>query len=495
MSPVIEAIQTLATPTCLLLMAGGAILGIIFGAIPGLSGSTAIMILLPLTYGMDTILAMAFLVSIWIGGTSGSFIGSILLGIPGSVSSIATTYDGYAMTKNGETCRALSAGIVSNFMGTFPSIVVAMFASRFIADWAISFGPWEIFALIFCALTMVVSLSSGNFFKGMLSVGLGLLLTNVGIAPVCGTKRFTFGVSYLFGGFDTTCVMMGLFAGTLILTEFARGGKAEMASAVKVTPFRWPGRDILNNGWNIIRSFLIGLWIGFLPGMGPGLSNMVAYAQAKSASKHPEKFGQGIVDGVFAPEVANNASIGGAIIPMISLGIPGDTASTLLIAALMMQGIEAGPLLFTNHPAVVYMIFITGLLAALFVLLTEMIGMPAFPAVLKIPYRYLYPAILALCFLGAYLAVGNYFAIAVMIGFSLLGVLMEYCGMPTGPFMLAFVLGKMFEKNLRRALSYADNDFLSFFTRPISCVLLIIGLLSLFYPLIKRKIAGKKKHA
>ena len=489
---VLEALKVLFQPVCLLLVAGGAILGMVMGAIPGLSGGLAITLLLPMCYSLNRYYAIAMLIGIWVGSMSGSCIGSILLGIPGTASSIATVYDGYELTKQGNPVRALSAAVCSNFIGTFPSILVAMLLCPFIAKIAVMIGPAEYFALAFMAITMVIGLSDGSVLKGLLSVGFAVMFQCVGYAPVSGTPRFTFGSYYLAGGFNLICIAMGLFAGKTILFEYARNTKQSESERIVISGFKFPGKDLISNIGNIIRSFLIGLWVGFLPGLGGALSNVVAYSLAKSSSKHPEEFGKGCIDGVIAPEVANNASIGGALTPMISLGIPGDSTTALLLGGLTIFGVEAGPLMQSDQPVFVYMIYMAAIIGAIGVLLFQTLGMRLFPSLLKVPYHFLYPVILILCFVGAYCTTNNNFSVFASIAFTVFGIAMSYFDLPQSPFMLTFVLANTLETNLRKAVSYADNGFLTFVTRPVSLILLIIGLACIVIPLIKR---FKKKGA
>ncbi len=481
---VLQALQTIFTPQILPMIILGAIIGIIFGAIPGLSGTGAMILLMPLTYRMDHSLAIAFLISLWVGGCSGSFIGSILLGIPGEAASIATCYDGHPMALKGEAVRALSAGCVSNFIGTTPSALLAMLACPLIAKIAISLGPWEYFALGVCAISMVVTLSKDNLFKGFLSAAIGILLSCVGLAPVDAAERFTFGTYFLKGGFSLTYVMLGIFAASTILIDYAKNSSKTKVEQ-KIGRFKWPAKDMKDNVWNILRSWLVGVWIGFLPGMGAALSNVTAYAMAKSASKHPEEFGKGTVEGVFAPETANNASIGGAMIPMVALGIPGDTASAILLGALMIHGVEAGPLMIKNNAPMVNIMFVTVLVAALIVFVLEIVGMPVYPRILQIPKHYLYPAILLICFLGAFSGEYTIMAILMVLVFAVIGLLMAWGGLPTSPMILSFILGNMLETNLRKAISYSDNGWVSFFQRPVSAALLGVAIFCAVWPYLK----------
>jgi putative tricarboxylic transport membrane protein len=493
MTYVLQAAQALISPMCLALVFVGMAVGVIFGAIPGLGGGLLTVLVLPLTYKLSPVVSIAFLCAIYIGGTSGSFIGSVLMGIPGDVASVSTVFDGYEFTKKGDPVRALSACTVANFLGTVPSMIVCMIACPVISAIAIKLGPWEFFALGFCAISLIVSLSKQNLFKGLMAAAIALLIKCIGMAPVCGTQRFTFGNYYLAGGINLSSMMLGVFAGSTILLEYARNAKTDTSKIVKVSKFRWPGKDLLANVGNIIRSWFIGLVIGILPGMGSGLSNVVAYAQAKSTSKHPEEFGKGCIDGVIAPEVANNASVGGALIPFISLGIPGDGSTAILLGALTVQGVVTGPLMIRNYPTVVYMIYLSCIFAACLVLLLEIVGMPIFPSMLKIPYHYLYPAIIVLIFLGAYVSSGNLFAVITCITMMLIGLFMSWADLPTTPFILAFVLGDLLETNLRRAMSYSKTGWISFFTRPVSCVLIVAAIASIVWSLRKKMADAKAK--
>ena len=493
MADILSALSTLFTPQCLLFCFLGCSIGLILGAIPGLSGGMALTIMLPLSFGMDSNVAIAMLISVWIGSCSGGFIGSVLLGIPGTASSMATCYDGFAMTKNGEVTRALSIGTVANFMGTVPSILIAMVACPIISAFALKMGPWEYFALSLMAITLVISLSKGNMLKGFIGAGLGLLATQVGNSPISSTPRFTFGSYNLTGGFNMIAVIVGLFAGAMIMMDYAKGSTGASGTfSGKIGKFQFPGKDFLHNIVNTIRSFLIGLGIGFLPGLGAALSNIVAYAMAKNGSKHPEQFGKGCPDGIIAPEVANNASIGGAIIPMVSLGIPGDGTTALLLGGLIIHGIEAGPLLQKTHPVFVNMIFLAAVLGAIFALVVEIVGIRYFPLLLKAPYHYLYPAILVVSVIAAYINANNMFSMYVLLGFALLGIWMNYAGIPATPFVLSYVLGTNLESYFRKAVSYSRGNFATFFTRPASCVLLIITIIAVVYPIVKDQLAKRK---
>lgn len=486
-------LQNLLSPTCLIFMFLGCLMGIIFGALPGLSGTVGVTLLLPMTYGLKSELGIALLISIWVGGVSGGFISATLLGIPGTTSCIATCFDAYPLSKQGKAKKALMTGIIASFIGTFFSCIIAMVLCKYVARIAMMLGPWEYFSLCLCAIVLVISLSKGNMFKGLAGAAIGLLLACVGAAPVDAVERFTFGNYNLYGGINNTAVMLGIFAIYLVVVNYAKGDTSlESKEAGSTGGEGLTLREFKDNIVNMFRSFMIGLWIGFLPGMGAGLSNLIAYGQAKNASKTPEKFGQGIVDGVFATETSNNASVGGALIPMVSLGIPGDATTAVLLGALTIHGLEPGPLLFQNNPVYVYVLFGAAILAAVMVLVMQMGGIRLFPLILKIPYHYLYPAILVLCFMGAYSTSNTIFALGVMLAMTAVAVFLAWADIPVTPFILSNILGGMLEKYMRRGLSYSTNGAWSFLTRPVSCVFLLVALLSLIWPVISERLkAGK----
>ena len=487
-------LHTLLEPTSFAVMLGSVVLGIVFGAVPGLTSNMAITLLLPVTFKMTAKLGITTLMSIYVGGMSGGFIAATLVGIPGTPSSIATCFDAYPLSQKGQTTKALGAGILGSFLGTFLSTIIAVFFCPLIAKAAVNLGPWEYFGLCTMAITLVISLSKGNMFKGLAAAFIGLFLSAVGYAPFDATARFTFGVNSISGGINMVALMLGTFAVYQVILNYATD--QQNLPTIEKANIRGIGvtlKELRDNVVNIVRSFLIGLWIGFLPGMGAGISNMIAYSQAKSASKHPEKFGTGCVDGVFASEVSNNAAIGGAIIPLIALGIPGDTVTAIMLSGLMIHGIEPGPLLMTKEPELVYVIFGAVLLAAILTLILQLFGMRLFPRLLTIPYHYLFGTIGIICFVGAFSDTNTLFNCGLMLACALFALLMQMGGLPMGPMMLAFILGSELETNLRRSMMMAQGNPFVFFTRPVSCVFLLIALVSVLMPLISMVRESSKK--
>lgn len=352
MASYLSALGVLFQPVNFIMMYLCSLVGCVLGAIPGLSGGLGITLILPMTFALNTNLSFAMLLGMYVGGVSGSFIAAVLVGIPGSAASIGTCYDGYPMTQRGKAARALTIGITGSFIGTMVSIIVATLCSTFIADVALMLGPWEYFSLCLMAITMVVGLSNGSIFKGLLAAFFGLWLSTVGSDMVTNQLRFTFKNTNLYGGISVICLLMGTFALQQVATSYAKNNlDMPEVDAGSLKGFGLTFKDFKDNLKVILTSLFIGLWIGFLPGMGSGISNLIAYGQAKKMSKHPEKFGTGIDEGIWATEVANNAGVGGAIIPMIALGIPGDATTVLLMSAMTIHGLQAGPMFIKTNPA------------------------------------------------------------------------------------------------------------------------------------------------
>jgi len=497
---IIQVLQECLSFPGLLFIIAGALAGVILGAIPGLGSSTLLVVLLPIAYKMDVNMCMALFISIVIGGMSGGCIGSILLGIPGTASSMTTVADGYEFTKQGDPVRALSVAVTANFLGTVPSVLIATIACNFIARWAVTLGSWEYAALCYCAILMVVGLSKGNLARNMLGVGLAIFLATIGTDPITARGRFLFGGNVDFlGGLNIINIMLGLFASKIIMLEYARNEKAKSSEKIKVGRFRFPGADFMHNIVGFIRSWFMGLFIGFLPGLGGPVASIMAYSTENILAKDKSKWGKGEIMGVIASETANNAAIGGALIPLIALGIPGDASCVQFITALGSKGITASPMLIRENPVVVYTIFIAALLAGVVVLLYETIGMPTFPALLKIPYHYLYSIIVILALTGGYMATMSFFGLAVTLVSCILGVLMDMFGISSLPFLMAFILTPQLEMYTRRGFSGSATGYIDFFTRPISCTFIVAGTLVFLYgiisPIIKKRIAMKKSNS
>ena len=463
-----------------------AIIGVILGAIPGLAGGMGITLILPLTFALDTDLSFCMLLGMYVGGVSGAFIASVLVGIPGSASAITTCYDGYPLTKKGKAAKALSIGITASFLGTFVSILVATFCSAPLANVALMLGPWEYFSLCFMAVSLVVGLGGRSIYRSLIGAFAGLFMATIGTDQITNQVRFAFGNYNLLGGISVISLLMGTFALQQVAMGYAKG-QQEMpeVDAGSLGGFGLKLHDFTDNIKEIIMALLIGLGIGFLPGMGGGVANMIAYSQAKKSSKKPELYGTGHEAGVWVSEVSNNASVGGAIIPMIALGIPGDGTTVMLLSAMTIHGLQAGPMFIRTNPDLANLIFAAVLVAAVLVFVSELFTKRWFPLLLKAPYHYLYGAILMICFLGSFSSGTSMFGVYETIVFCLLGIVLLAFEIPVNCMMLSYILGQKLEYYFRLGCSYSYGSMAPFFTRPISCIFLLIGLYSLFAPVVK----------
>ncbi len=472
---------TVLTPTGIFLMFVGVAVGIVFGALPGLSATMAIALFLPVTYAMASSDAMTLLMALFIGAISGGLISAILLRIPGTPSSVATCFDGHPLVAKGQAAKALGVGVVFSFLGTIFSTVLLMFLAPQIAKVAINFGPFEFFSIAVFSLTMIATLSSGNMVKGIAAGVLGFMFSTIGTDAIESTQRFTFGSTNLKSGFDMLAVMVGLFAvGEIIAAAETSHHKNEevvtQPSMKGIKGFGFTMKEFTSQLWNALRSGLIGMGIGILPGIGGGTSNMLAYTVAKNSDKHPEEFGKGRIDGVVASETANNATIGGAMVPLLTLGIPGDTTTAMLLGALTLHNLNPGPLLFETQASVVYGIFAAMLISSVIMLFMEFFGLRVFVKLLSIPKYILLPCIFVLCVIGAYNLKNNMSQVIACIMFGVIGFAFKKFEIPSTPFILGFILGPLAEQNYRRGLMRTNGSFVPFLTSPISAVFLGIAL-------------------
>lgn len=474
----------LLEPYALLLILGSGIIGLIVGTLPGLNAAMAVAIILPLTYGMSPEVGLAVLVAVYIAGISGGMVTAVLLNMPGTPSSVATTFEGYPMAMRGEAVKALGTCALASFFGGILSLGILIAFAPLISKFAIRLTPADYFSISFMALALVAVLARGAAINGYLSALLGLLIGTVGFAPLDGTARFTFGSVSLMAGFSVVPVMIGLFALSQVLREIYNDSPPlKINLAVKGVGVSI--KDVFSNGWNIIRSSLIGTGIGILPGVGGTASNMIAYGVAQQSSKKPDSFGKGTTEGLWASESANNASIGGALLPLITLGIPGDGVTAILIGAFMIHGLQPGPLLYVENPQIISSIYAAFLLIAVFILIFQFATLRIFPKVLGIPSSYLMPIIVVFSVLGAYATDFNTFDVWVMIFIGLFAILMAKFSLPLAPFVLGFVLGPIVETSFRRALMMSDGDYLVFVYSPVSMVFILLSLVIFILPIFK----------
>jgi len=473
--------QAMLAPYPLFLIAIGTLLGIICGAIPGFTVTLGVVLALPFTFGMDPINGFALMIGVFIGGFSGGLISGILLGIPGTPASICTTFDGHPMAKNGEAGRALGLGVISSFFGTVISAVVLTTIGPIVARQSLKFGPWEITALVVFALSLIASLSDRSTLKGLIAGCLGLLLATVGI-DTFGMVRFSFGVSALTTGFHMLTVLIGLFAFSQLLKSFEQlkrqqeTGELAEYKHLKI-PYKKILTDLKNQWFNVIRSSLIGTFIGALPAAGGDVANFVSYDQAKKMSKYPHKFGTGVPDGVIAAECANNGTAGGAFIPTLALGIPGDMPQAVMMGALILHGITPGPLLFQQQPRLVFSIYAACFIAAFFIIFWQFLCTRVFFRLSRVPQEYLAPVVLMLCSVGVFSLDNRVFDMWVLWIFGIVGYLMDKAEVPLAPIILGFILGPKMEAEFIRAWELSPS-LTPFITRPISAFFIAGAVIS-----------------
>ena len=483
-----EVLAEIFTLSNLLMMNVGLFAGIIIGAMPGLSVSFAVTVLLTMTIGMDSIPGMFMLLGGYCGGMYGGSITAILINTPGTPNSAVTTLDGYPLTKQGRGSDALKAALYSSVIGGLISTAALLFLAPKLAKVVEIIASPEMFAICLFGLCATISLSKDNIIKGLISALLGLLVCCVGLDPIFGTDRMIFGSRSLMAGFRAVTCMLGVYALSQVLFECntAREHGDGAQSKVEVTKSTINLRYILKYWKTILRSSIIGVIIGAIPGTGGGISAMFSYNEARRSSKNPEKFGKGSIEGVLAPEAGNNAVTGATLIPMLTMGIPGDAVMAIMLGALTMQGITPGAKLFSEGSVWVYAIMGGLFVINLFMLLQGTLFIKLFVNVTRVPENILLPCIVVLCTMGGFAISNSVHEVAVLIAFALAGYLMKRFGIPVIPFTIALVLGNLCETNLRRSLMVSYGDPMIFFTRPVCCGVLLASVLLLVYPTLKR---------
>lgn len=486
LSNFISAADLFLDPIIFVAISSGVILGLIFGSLPGLTATMGIALLLPLTFSMEAVTGMGMLLGVYCGAISGGSIPAALLNIPGTPSSVATTLDAYPMAKNGEPGRALGLAIVASLIGGLVSVVIFAFLSPVIANVALKFSAIEYFSLGLFGLTIIASVSGKSIVKGLVAGLLGVLFSLVGIDSLTGVTRLTGGVPDLIGGIEFMPALIGLFALSQILSDAITRITASGNTNVKVNN-AYPRVKETFSLWKVwgLSSF-IGSIVGAIPGAGGSIASFLAYDQAKNMSKTPEKFGTGHNEGVVSCESANNGMTGGALIPMMTLGIPGDASAAILMGGLLIHGLQPGPTLFTDTPDIAYGIIIAFLVANILMFVFQSIGIKLFVKVLQIPRPYLLSFILVMCILGSYGISGTLMSAWILLIFGVLGFFLNRYGFSSAPIVLGMILGYMVESNFRRGMTMFEGDWSIFFTRPISLVFILLSVISIALPVYNR---------
>lgn len=469
--------QVTFTPVNLLFCFIGVLVGTLIGVLPGIGPMGTMALLLPATFKASPTSSIIMLAGICYGAMYGGSTTSILVNIPGEAASVITCLDGYQMARQGRAGPALGISAWGSFIGGTFSVIVLMFVATPLANIALRFGPPEYFALTCCGLVIITYLTQGSIIKGAMMALIGIIVGAVGLDMRTGLPRFTLGIDELTGGVSIVPLAMGLFGLSEVFVNLEENQKSRAIFQTSVKGL-WPSlKDWGESKWAIARGTLIGLGLGIIPGGGVVLASFVSYAVEKRISKHPETFGKGAIQGVAAPEAANNAAAGGALIPLLALGIPPNAVLAMLFSALVIHGVQPGPLLIRDHPDIFW-----GLVASMYLgnVLLVLLNLPLigiWVQVLKVPYHILFPLILLFCLIGAYSVTNSTFDLFLMILFGCLGYLMKKFEYEAAPLILGFVLGPMLEQNLRRSLLLSGGSFLIFITRPISAI--AVGLAAL----------------
>ncbi|MCI9557744.1 C4-dicarboxylate ABC transporter permease [Clostridiaceae bacterium] len=488
-SVIIEVFQ----PFNLLVVFVGSFVGIFVGAMPGLSSIMGLSLMLPLTLKFTGNTGILMLLGVFCGAIYGGSITAILIKTPGTANSAATVLDGYPLTQKGKAAQALGVSTLASAFGGIFSAVMLLWTAPLLSKVALSFTSPEYFSLAIFGLSMVTSLSSKNVTKGLISALIGLMLATVGMDALTGVKRFTFHTSYLMGGIAMVPVLIGLYAFSqgLANTEQKMEDGEHTKEKIRRTFPEWTViRKVMPT---LLRSSLIGTMVGAIPGTGGDIASWLAYNEARRWDKHPEEFGTGRLEGVAAPEAANNAVSGGALIPLLTLGIPGDAGTAVMLGAMMMQGIVPGPLLFTSEAGKVYTIIVGLFVANIFMGFLGFMGIRLFSKIGDISNKYLTPIVFVFCIVGTFALNNSIYDVYLMMLVGIVAFFLMKLEFPMPPVILGLILGNTLEKNLQRSLMVSKGSFTIFFTRPISMGLLIIAFLSIFLPLIMRIVKTKVK--
>lgn len=488
---ILSGFSSVLEPMNLIILLSAVIVGFLGGAIPGISGTMLVIVLLPITYALDPGAAFLLLTAIYATTSFSGAISAILFRTPGTPEAIATVFDGYPMAQKGEPGRALGIAILSSVVGGVVGTIALMLLTPLLSSVALKFSSPEYFALAVLGLTVVASLSGKDLIKGLIGVLFGLVIATVGMDALSGTLRFTFDYTPLSGGIELVPALIGLFA----VSEFLRKSNIreniqEGMSKVKTKIFEM--EIIQKIGLTLSRSSLLGLFIGILPGIGATTASMISYSETVRWSKNPEEFGKGKPEGIAAPESANNAAAMGALIPLLSLGIPGSATTAVILGAFVLHGMQPGPMLFNSNVELMYTIFVGLFIANIFILILAKPFIRMFTKIISIPYNIIGPFILVLCIVGTYAVRNSYFDIWVMFAFGIIGLFLDKMKFPLATIILGLVLGPIAESEFRRSMEMSSGDFTVFFTRPISLSLLSLTFIALVLPAILKLIKNRK---
>lgn len=491
-------IEVVFTPATFLLIFFGTIIGVIFGALPGVSSSMAVVLAMTFTYALDPVTSIVFLVAVYCAAITGGGITAILFKIPGTPSSAPTTFDGFPMVQQGYANKALSISLITSALGGIAAAIAMFLLSPQLSKAALKFGSSELFAISFMGLSILTALDEGNVIKTIISALMGLWLATVGMDPIMGHARFTWGNSTLLSGIQMIPVMIGMFAVTQVLKETVKRSSIEDLPGAKrsdVIDKMVSIAELWKMKLTIIRSGIIGTIVGILPGAGATIASFLSYAIEVKTSKNPETYGKGNPRGVAASETANNAATGGAMVPLLSLGIPGGNAAAIMMSALVMKGVQMGPLLLQRQPIYLSSVFVSMMVTNVLMVVVSLVVAKAFSKILAIPYSVLGPVIVLFSVIGSFAVNNNTGSVLVMMIAGVFGYAYSKFGFNNAALILGLVLGGMVESNLRRAIMLERGNILAVFNKPITATIMAISILALLWPIMKPLIFKKKESA
>ncbi|WP_226530415.1 tripartite tricarboxylate transporter permease [Metabacillus niabensis] len=483
MNNFLEGLMTSLEPMNIVWVVIGGFLGTIVGMLPGLGPATAVAVLIPITFGMEPISAIILMAAIYYGAMYGGSRSSILLNTPGDGSAIAATFDGYPMAQKGQAGEAMAISAVASFIGGIMAVIGFVFLAEPLASFALKFGPAEYFLLMLLTLSAIVSLSIGKMIKGFLAMSLGLLLSTVGIDTQTGVYRFTMGIPHFSEGIDFLIVIIGVYAIGEVLYNFLTIDHLKKEKK-KVGKIWFSKEQWRRSKWPILRSGPLGFIIGVLPGAGGSIASMISYSTEKQMSKKSDEFGKGAVEGLAAPESANNAASVGAMIPLLTMGIPGSGTTAVMLGALIMLGIKPGPLLFENDPTTVWSLINSMFIGNIALVIINILLVGVLVKILDTPAKVLYPIIVLLAFIGTYTLSYSAIDFFLLLVFGLFGLMLKVLDFPIAPLVLALIVGADMEQNFRKAVLSSNGSMDIFFASPISITLIFLTILSISYPSI-----------
>jgi putative tricarboxylic transport membrane protein len=489
-----QGFATAFTLTGLLSIAAGVLIGQIIGALPGIGPAAGMALLLPVTFGMTPVTAVMMLTGILYGGMYGGTLTSVLINVPGESSSVMTAVEGNQLARRGRAGAALSIAAIGSFLAGIGGTIALVFAATGLSALALRFNAPEYFLLALLGITATASLGTASPVKALIMAAFGVMLALVGTDPLQGTARMNFGSEELLEGFDFLPVAIGIFGIAEVLASLERL-RNEAPISTRLRDMWLTARDWAECRMAILRGSLVGFGVGLMPGAGSTIAAFLAYVTEKRFSKHPERFGKGALDGIAASESANNSAVTGALAPMLALGIPGSTGTAVLMAALILQGIRPGPMLMTQEPILVWSLIASMFIGNVILLVLNLPLAPAFASLLRIPYAYLAPGIIALSLVGAFASTLTFYTVYTAIGFGLIGYFMIKADLPRAPLVLALVLAPLMETSLRQSLTLSLGDPLIFVQRPIAAGLLVVVILSILLPFVfaaRRRFAGRR---